>query len=256
MKRRLAASGAGGGGAQAGGGAVHEIKSRVTDEALVARRRSQIIAAAVELFARQGYYRTTILDVARKAGVSSGLIYQYVSDKDDVLLLALLTVLDRYTQEIPAALEGLSDPLARWRAAILAYCRVVDQHREATVLAYRSTKTLPPDRRHVIKQSEVETNALVAACLRECIAEGLFRPVQVDVVTYQLVTFAHTWALKHWRLKDLCTLDEYVEQGFDFFAHALLTPKGWRHYRKLRANGHEVSSRKRALGPLAREVKR
>jgi AcrR family transcriptional regulator len=210
-----------------------DVKSRVTDEVLVQRRRSQIIAAAVELFAHQGYYRTTILDVARKAGVSSGLIYQYVSDKEDVLLLALLSVLDSYKQEIPVALEGLSDPLERWCAALDAYCRVVDRSRQATVLAYRSTKSLPRDRRQVIKQSEIETNALIADCLRDCMAEGLFRPVNVDVATYQLVTFAHTWALKHWRLKDLCTLDEYVDHGLDFFAHALLTPKGWRHYRKL-----------------------
>ncbi len=213
----------------------HDVKSRVTDEALVHRRRGQIIAAAVELFSHQGYYNTTILDVARKAGVSSGLIYQYVSDKEDVLLLALMSVLDRYRQEIPRALEGLSDPLERWLAAIQAYCRVVDQHRSATVLAYRSTKSLPADRREAIKASEIETNGFIAACLRDGVAAGLFRPVNVNVTTYQIVAFAHTWALKHWRLKELCTLDEYLGSGLDLFAHALLTQKGWRHYRKLLA---------------------
>ncbi len=219
-----------------------DVKSRVADEALVQRRRSQIIAAAVELFADQGYYRTTMLDVARKAGVSAGLIYQYVSDKEDVLLLALQSVLERYRREIPRALEGVSDPLERWFVAIRAYCRVVDEHRVATVLAYRSTKSLPRDRREVITQSEIETNALVAGCLRACIAAGFFRPVNVSVITYQFVTFAHAWALKHWRLKDLCTLDEYVGSGLDFFAHALFTRSGWRHYRKLLASVEDGSA--------------
>jgi AcrR family transcriptional regulator len=232
---------------------VPEVKSRVTDEALVQRRRGQIVAAAVELFSRQGYYNTTILDVARKAGVSSGLIYQYVSDKDDVLLLALMSVLELYRQEIPRALEGISDPLERCFAAIRAYCRVVDRHRIATVLAYRSTKSLPPDRRDVIKQSEIETNGLIAACLRACVSQGLFRPVNVDVVTYQIVAFAHSWALKHWRLKDLCTLDEYVRTGIDFFAHALLTPAGWRHHRKLAAAAPEPAPpRPTSRGPSRR----
>src|SRR5512138_1141609 len=108
-------------------GVVPEVKSRVADEALVQKRRAQIVAAAVELFSRQGYYNTTILDVARKAGVSAGLIYQYVSDKDDVLLLALMSVLDLYRQEIPRALEGISDPLGRCFEAIRAYCHVVDE---------------------------------------------------------------------------------------------------------------------------------
>lgn len=215
---------------------VPEVKSRVTDEVLVQRRRAQIVAAAVELFSHQGYYNTTIQDVARKAGVSSGLIYQYVSDKEDVLLLALMSVLDLYRQEIPRALEGVTDPLDRWFRAVEAYCRVIDRHRPAAILAYRSTKSLPPDRREAVKQSEIETNGLIAACIRDCVAAGLFRPVNVNVVTYQVVGFAHTWALKHWRLKELCTLDEYVASGFDFLAHALLTPKGWRHYRKLLAS--------------------
>jgi AcrR family transcriptional regulator len=235
---------------------VPEVKSRVTDEALVQRRRGQIVAAAVELFARQGFYNTTISDVARKAGVSTGLIYQYVSDKDDVLLLALMSVLELYRQEIPRALEGLSDPLERCFAAIRAYCRVVDQHRTATVLAYRSTKSLPPDRREVIKQSEIETNGLIAACLRACIAPGLFRPVNADVAAYQIVTFAHTWALKHWRLKELCTLNEYVRSGLDSFAHALLTPAGWRQVRKLRTRGEDVLRGVDELAPPAPEPAR
>lgn len=207
------------------------IKSQVTDEALVKRRRGQIVAAAVDLFSRNGFHRTTILDIARKAGVSPGLIYQYVADKDDVLLLALVNVLDSYKEEIPAALEGLTDRLERCWTAVDAYCRVVDQRREATILAYRSTKSLPEDRRHLIKKTELETNELIAACLRDCIAEGLMREVNVDLVTYQLVVFAHSWALKHWRLKEICTLDDYIAQGFDLFAHALLTSKGWERHR-------------------------
>jgi len=215
--------------------ATHDVKSLVTDEVLVERRRGQIIAAAVELFSHKGFYRTTIQEVAKKAGVSAGLIYQYVSDKEDVLLLVLLSVLESYKQEIPAAIAGLTDPLERFWAAIRAYCRVVDQRREATVLAYRSTKSLPDQRRQLIKNCEIETNGMIAACLRDCIAAGLMRDVNVDLMAYQLVTFAHTWALKHWRLKELCSLEEYIRQGLDIFAQALLTAKGWEHQRGLGA---------------------
>lgn len=212
-----------------------EIKSQVADAALVQRRRGQIVAAAVELFSEQGFYRTTMQEVARKAGVSIGLIYQYVHDKDDVLLLALLSVLDSYKQEIPAALTGVTDPLTRCWVAVDAYCRVIDTRREATVLAYRSTKSLPQARRELIKQAELETNELIAACLRDCVGHGLFREVNVELTTYHFVTFAHTWALKHWRMRELCTLDEYIEQGLDFLFGALLTPKGRRQYEKLLA---------------------
>lgn len=209
------------------------VKSQVTDAALVQRRRGQIVAAAVELFSQQGYYLTTIQEVARKAEVSTGLIYQYVRDKEDVLLLALLSVLESYKREIPAALEGVTDPLLRVWTALDSYCRIVDSRRAATVLAYRSTKSLPRARRELIKNSEIETNNLIAGCLRECVTAGLFRKVNVDLVTYHFVMFAHAWALKHWRLQELCTLDEYIAEGFAFFTASLLTPKGKRHFKKL-----------------------
>jgi len=210
------------------------IPSQVSDPALVRRRRGQIVAAAVELFSEQGFYTTTMQEVARKAGVSIGLIYQYVHDKDDVLLLALLSVLDSYKREIPAALTGVNDPLSRCWVAVDAYCRVVDNDREATVLAYRSTKSLPKARRELIKNAEIETNEFIAECLRECIRHGLFRDVDVDLATYHFVNFAHAWALKHWRMRELCTLEQYIDEGLDFLFGALLTPKGRRQYEKLR----------------------
>jgi AcrR family transcriptional regulator len=60
----------------------------------MAKRRGQIVPAAVALFSERGYYRTTIQDIARRAGVSTGLIYQYAQTKEDILLLSLMSVME------------------------------------------------------------------------------------------------------------------------------------------------------------------
>ena len=59
---------------------------------------------------------TTIRDIAKRADVSIGTIYQYVSDKEDVLFLTLIEVLDAYQRHVPAAIAGVSEPLARFHA--------------------------------------------------------------------------------------------------------------------------------------------
>lgn len=206
------------------------VKSQVTDEKLIFRRREQIVAAAVELFSDQGYYRTTIQDIARKAGVSIGLIYQYAQTKEDVLLLSLMSVLESYKTEIPLSVSEDDDPLEALWASLATYCRVIDRRRNAAVLAYRSTKSLPREQREIIMQLEVETNEFIAQRLRDGIAAGLFRAINVDLITYQLVLYAHTWALKHWRLSQITTIEGYIEQGFDFFIHAMATPAGLVQY--------------------------
>ena len=211
---------------------VASVQSRVDDPHLIEKRRAQIVAAAIELFGRYGYHRTTIRDIASLADVSIGLIYQYVRDKEDVLLLALDEVLNGYLRAIPAALRNVEDPLLRFRAAATAYCRVVDQNIDATVLAYRETKALRPEHRELIKGKELKTNDLIAACIRDCITAGLFRSVNIELFTYQIVMFAHAWALKRWRFADLMSLEKYLDDGLDLLLDSVLTPRGRRRLQR------------------------
>lgn len=203
------------------------LKARVEDPALVERRRFQLTAAAIETFSERGYHSTTIRDVALRAGVSIGLIYQYVADKEDLLLLALVEVLDSYRRQIPLALEGVEGPLARFCAAVRAYCHVNGDNTSATVLAYRETKSLGRKRRDLIKQRECETNELIADCIRDCVAAGVLRPdVDIEMFTYQIVMFSHAWALKAWRFRSQMSVDEYVDRGLALMLNAVLTPEG------------------------------
>ena len=48
-------------------------------------RRRQILDAAVQVFAQQGFHACRVSDIAREAGVAHGLIYHYFDSKDEVL---------------------------------------------------------------------------------------------------------------------------------------------------------------------------
>ncbi len=57
---------------------------RVTDAHRQARRR-QILDAAVECFAREGFHRTTMAEIIAESGMSTGAIYLYFPGKDDIV---------------------------------------------------------------------------------------------------------------------------------------------------------------------------
>ncbi len=217
------------------------VTSTVEDPALVEKRRKQIVVAATKLFSGQGFYKTRIKDIASEAGVSAGLVYLYVREKEDVLLLVLLQVVNSYAQEIPKAIEGLTDPLERLLRAVEAYCTVVDRHRAATVLAYRSTKSLSRERRLLIQRRETETNAIIAAAVVACMKAGLIRKVNVDVLTYQIVLVAHGWALKSWHFKSRLTLEEYIRESLDILLTGVLTPIGQRRRADMRRGARRGS---------------
>jgi len=180
----------------------------------------------VKLFSEEGYYTTTIQQIAREAGVSTGLIYQYFGDKDDVLFLSLKLVLETYEHEIPPRLEGIEHPVDRLCMALWAYCTIVDGLREATILAYRSTQSLRADRRALVKEDEARTNRLIEACLHACVAGGYMRKVNEYLLAYQTVMFAHAWALKNWAFRDKYSLAKYVAEGIALLVEPFLTARG------------------------------
>ena len=206
------------------------VKSQVEDVDLVTQRRTQFVRTAIKLFSRKGYHATTVKEIAEATGVSPGLIYQYVTDKEDILFLAIQLIVHTNKRALPAAMDTVAHPVHKFVAGFKAYCSVIDANRDATMLTYRATKSLRADQREAIKNMEIETNELIGRCAQLCVDGGYFRPINIELFVYHTIMIAHTWALKHWRFKDTTTFDEYVATNLDFLMRSVVTEAGWSAY--------------------------
>jgi len=63
------------------------------------RRRLAVLRAAEELFAEQGYAKTTVDEIARRAGVSKGLLYQHYDSKEELLRAAWSELVEGWMAE-------------------------------------------------------------------------------------------------------------------------------------------------------------
>jgi AcrR family transcriptional regulator len=105
-------------------------------------RVEQLVAAAAVVFARHGYRRTQMADVARQAGVSPGNLYNYVDSKDALFYLVLRRVFGERPEDQPLELPvtGASVSMtAQWVAERLDFAtdfplleRVLARPRAAT----------------------------------------------------------------------------------------------------------------------------
>jgi TetR/AcrR family fatty acid metabolism transcriptional regulator len=70
-----------------------------------------ILEAAVKVFARQGFYQSTVAQIAKEAGVADGTIYLYFKNKDDILVqffsFRTKQVFDRFRAEVKKAENSL-----------------------------------------------------------------------------------------------------------------------------------------------------
>jgi AcrR family transcriptional regulator len=166
------------------------------------QRRSQetveaIVEAAAQVFERHGYAAGTTNRIAERAGVSIGTLYQYFSNKDEVLV----AVFERHVAEgaavVAPAVAGLRDdpepePLLR---DVLA--RMVELHaREPTLhrLLFEEAP-LPPALRARVVELERAFAVEVEAWLRRRGTPG-DPPTTAWVLVQGVEALAHRWVIQ------------------------------------------------------------
>ncbi|MGD1048979.1 MAG: TetR/AcrR family transcriptional regulator [Candidatus Krumholzibacteriaceae bacterium] len=90
-------------------------------------RQHEILLAARELFARNGFYDTTLDDIARHAEFGKGTIYNYFPSKEDLFFTIIDEVLDEIETIAEAAVGtskgGAREKLSAYARDIVSFCR-------------------------------------------------------------------------------------------------------------------------------------
>jgi TetR/AcrR family fatty acid metabolism transcriptional regulator len=82
-----------------------------------AARRAQLVGCAVEALAQIGYQQTTVAEVARRAGVSKGVVTYYFPARDDLVRSVLAAVFASVSERVGSRLANV--PPNRYIAAYL-----------------------------------------------------------------------------------------------------------------------------------------
>lgn len=92
-------------------------------------RLDRILAAATDLFAREGYHKATMRRLARARprgpGVGLAGLYHYVDSKQRLLFLIQFRAFSRLLTEVTAAISGVDDPVEQLRRLIHTHVHFV-----------------------------------------------------------------------------------------------------------------------------------
>lgn len=96
--------------------------------------KNRIIRAGYQLFAQKGYYNTNTAEIAKQAGVSTGIVYGYFHDKRDILV----DVLDIYLEQAFAPIFAVLDHFV----APLNFALIIPQVLDAAVTVHRENAAM------------------------------------------------------------------------------------------------------------------
>jgi AcrR family transcriptional regulator len=192
-------------------------------------RQQAILAAARDLFSRQGYHGTSMPEIARAADVSVGLIYHIFANKEEILA-AVVEDTHAVHLEVFDHCADIADPLARFDAVVRGLYTTMDRSSKLLIILYRDLSAVDRQTRQRILAYERETAARIAALIAEGQRAGVFRQEipSVELLATNIVGLGHLWALKKtWLFGPHLGLglQGYIASQLTYL-HALLLPGG------------------------------
>lgn len=121
-------------------------------------RRAQLLGAARDVFAAQGYHAAAMDDIADRAGVSKPVLYQHFPSKLELYRALLTTYAEELVGRLRNTLDQNTDNEQRLRGAVSAYFDFVASEGQSFRLVFESDL-----------RGEPEAAAVLDRALSQCI---------------------------------------------------------------------------------------
>lgn len=179
----------------------------------------QIIEAAVEIIADNGYHASQVSKIAKKAGVADGTIYLYFKNKEDILVSVFEEKMGQFIEQIASSTNDKQNADEKLRTLIeMHFLQLANDHHLAIVtqLELRQSNTALR-----LKINEVLKPYLVVIddIIEEGMEEKIFRddlniPLVRQMIFGTLDEIVTNWVMKEQRY-------DLVKQTSD--VHGLIT---------------------------------
>ena len=167
-------------------------------------RKGEILGAAMTLFARLGFKKTTLDDVAGEVGIVKSALYRYFSNKEELFNAVIDYLAKEHMDDVEKAVKEAKGTENKLRAVLLAgHQATVIRAREAAVPleVWREIKPLVDERTEGYKRSAIDGT-------RRIIEEGIGRGELVCEDPQMVAVFMHLYAHNQMDLLHQGEIDE------------------------------------------------
>ncbi|MBN1944932.1 MAG: TetR/AcrR family transcriptional regulator [Bradymonadales bacterium] len=154
-------------------------------------RKDELKQAAIRVFARRGYHAAKVSEIVAEAGVAQGTFYLYFPSKQALFG----EILDDYLSLITGAVAGWDltrvESLEQLRQDLKQVAFLLTQgmlrNQELTRIFFHEALAVDPVFNRHIAQFYDQVVALIGVVNRHCIAKGIYRPIDSDVLAQCVV---------------------------------------------------------------------
>ena len=153
-------------------------------------RKRQITRAAYEIIAEKGYNNFTMMDIAKRAGVSSGLIHHYFKDKENMLVTLLREMQQNIRQSLEQSIGPVADPREKLEIFMDQAFGLVENEKEYIYVTFDFLTQIKFNERmqRILAKLYRGYRETIVMILREGKAKGIFNEVDEHYVATMFVS--------------------------------------------------------------------
>jgi len=182
-----------------------------------------ILSTACALFARYGYMRASIAELADACRISRGALYHYFDSKEAILFAIVDAHVRKMIADVETAMAGQSTELERFRAAIRAIVELNARSTDEQRVILNDVSFLDEDEQKAIKALQRRLVETVSGLLIQLDRAGKIVRRSKKVYTMMLfgmLNFSHTW----YDPKGDIQPREFADMVVDLFLHGFAEP--------------------------------
>lgn len=179
------------------------LMPRIRAESIAEHRammEREILAAAAALFRAQGYADTSLGDVAAYVGIGRTTLYEYFSDKDDLLASVVEDRIPAVMDDLVAGIPVDAPSADRLGELIVRGIGYVSSDDDLGSMLMRETPRLGRDAQDRIRTTHQRLLDEITSVCREGIDSGEFRPFDPDVAGR--LVFSTMWSASQALIRD------------------------------------------------------
>ena len=167
------------------------VKPRVRDEARALYRKA-ILDAAEAVFAERGVHVARVQDIAARAGLSVGAIYNYFEQKEDVLIALLAERVSDLVERFEPKPEDPTGFREQLVARVSRFLRYTDEHRAFFQVASEQGLLGPAGTSEAFAGKALQHKVMFEKAVESLVAEGVAKGHLAGDLDFLVLHLRHT----------------------------------------------------------------
>ncbi len=177
-------------------------------------KRKKILQIAARIFAKKGYEKSSLEEIASRLKLSKASLYHYVKSKDEVLYLIQLEALEEILLVVETVNSSKEKPSVKLKNIVTQYIKTATQ--KNVIGALRQQELILPEKwRSKIIAKRDKFDEACRQIIKDGIAAGEFQAVNWKM-SYMASMGALNWIVKWYSPQGKLSLDEICEAMVDF----------------------------------------